>query len=219
MSAGHTGTERACLAIVLAAGEGTRMRSSAPKVLHQIGGRSLLAHVLDAVGEAGCTSTAVVVGPGAEAVTGEVMRVLPSGRVYVQTDRRGTAHAVLAAREAVARAPDDLLVIFGDTPLIRPQTLTKLRQALADGAAIAVLGFRPAEPAGYGELVVQGGELIAIREEVDANPAERAINLCNGGLMAFAGKTALTIWSASAATIVKANSISPTQSRSRARAG
>jgi bifunctional UDP-N-acetylglucosamine pyrophosphorylase/glucosamine-1-phosphate N-acetyltransferase len=193
LSAGHIGAERACLAIVLAAGEGTRMRSSAPKVLHQIAGRSLLAHVLEAVAKAGCAASAVVVGPAAEGVTTEVMRVLPTAQVYVQTDRRGTAHAVLAAREAIARAPDDLLVIFGDTPLIRPQTLTKLRQALADGAAIAVLGFRPADPTGYGRLVVQDGELVAIREELDASPAERANDLCNGGLMAFAGKTALTI--------------------------
>jgi bifunctional UDP-N-acetylglucosamine pyrophosphorylase / glucosamine-1-phosphate N-acetyltransferase len=191
--AGHTGTERTCLAIVLAAGEGTRMRSSVPKVLHQIAGRSLLAHVLDAVAEAGCSASAAVVGPAAERVTAEVMRVLPAAEVYVQTDRRGTAHAVLAAREAIARAPQDVLVVFGDTPLIRASTLTRMRQVLADGAAVAVLGFRPAEPAGYGRLLVQGGELLAIREELDASTTERAIDLCNGGLMAFAGNTALEI--------------------------
>jgi bifunctional UDP-N-acetylglucosamine pyrophosphorylase/glucosamine-1-phosphate N-acetyltransferase len=190
---GNTGIERTCLAIVLAAGEGTRMHSSVPKVLHQIGGRSLLVHVLDAVGGAGCAATAVVVGPAGEAVTAELRRALSTAEVYVQTDRRGTAHAVVAAKGAIARGPDDVLVIFGDTPLIRPQTLTRMRQALADGATIAVLGFRSAEPAGYGRLVVQGGELVAIREELDASPAERAIDLCNGGLMAFAGKTALTI--------------------------
>ena len=192
-SAGQTATERACLAVVLAAGEGTRMRSSAPKVLHQIAGRSLLAHVLNAVAEAGCSASAVVVGPVAEGVTAEVMRVLPAAEVYVQAERRGTAHAVLAAREAIARAPQDILVIFGDTPLIRPSTLTRMRQAPADGAAVAVLGFRPAEPAGYGRLLVEGGELLAIREELDASPAERTVGLCNGGLMALAGDTALEI--------------------------
>ncbi len=185
--------ERTCLAIVLAAGEGTRMRSQRPKVLHLIAGRSLLAHVLDAVGKAGGTATAVVVGPDAGAVAAEAKRALPDAETYVQTERRGTAHAVLAARAALARNPDDVLVIFGDTPLIRPQTLARMRNALIDGAAVVVLGFRPNHPTGYGRLVLDGDELVAIREELDASPAERAIGLCNGGLMAFAGKTALLI--------------------------
>jgi bifunctional UDP-N-acetylglucosamine pyrophosphorylase / glucosamine-1-phosphate N-acetyltransferase len=185
--------ERTCLAVVLAAGEGTRMRSARPKVLHAIAGWSLLAHVLDAVRKAGGSRTAVVVGPGADAVAAEAKRILPTAEIFVQTERRGTAHAVLAAKAAIAIAPDDVLVIFGDTPLIRPQTLTRIRQALAQGAAVVVLGFRPKDPAGYGRLVLQGGELVAIREELDASPAERAIELCNGGLMAFAGPTALAI--------------------------
>ena len=185
--------QRTCLAIVLAAGEGTRMRSARPKVLHAIAGRSLLGHVLDAVREAGGTMTAVVVGPGAEAVAAEAKRILPDADIFVQAERRGTAHAVLAAKAAIARAPDDVLVIFGDTPLIRPQTLTRIRKALADGAALVVLGFRAKDPTGYGRLVLEGGELVAIREEADASPAERAIGLCNGGLMAFAGPTALPI--------------------------
>ena len=185
--------QRTCLAIVLAAGEGTRMRSARPKVLHAIAGRSLLGHVLDAVFEAGGTVTAVVVGPGAEAVAAEAKRILPDADIFVQAERRGTAHAVLAAKAAIARAPDDVLVIFGDTPLIRPQTLTRIREALADGAALVVLGFRAKDPTGYGRLVLKGGELVAIREEADASPAERAIGLCNGGLMAFAGPTALPI--------------------------
>src|SRR3954469_6970007 len=105
---------RTCLAIVLAAGEGTRMRSSRPKVLHQVGGRSLLAHVLDAVREAGCTDTTVVIGPDTAAVGAEAKQVLPRAEIAVQTERRGTAHAVLAARNALAKKPDDVLVIFGD---------------------------------------------------------------------------------------------------------
>jgi bifunctional UDP-N-acetylglucosamine pyrophosphorylase / glucosamine-1-phosphate N-acetyltransferase len=185
--------ERSCLAVVLAAGEGARMRSARPKVLHAIAGRSLLAHVLHAVREAGGSMTAVVVGLGGEAVAAEAKRILPEAEIFVQAERRGTAHAVLAAKAAIARAPDDVLVIFGDTPLIRPQTLTRIREAVAQGTAVVVLGFRPQDPAGYGRLVVEGGELLAIREEVDASPAERAIKLCNGGLMAFAGPTALAI--------------------------
>ena len=86
-----------------------------------------------------------------------------------------------------------MLVVFGDTPLILPQTLAKLRAALADGAAVAVLGFRPADPTGYGRLLTDGDALLAIVEHADASESERAIGLCNGGLMAFAGKTALAI--------------------------
>src|ERR1700675_4874942 len=97
---------RTCLAIVLAAGEGTRMRSALPKVLHAIAGRSLLAHVLAAISAAKVTTTAVVVGPGQEAVTAEVQRVLPGIQSFVQRQRRGTAHAVLAARPARGRGAD-----------------------------------------------------------------------------------------------------------------
>jgi len=186
-------SERSCLAIVLAAGEGTRMRSARPKVLHEVGGRSLLAHVLAAVRAAGSSSTAVVIGPDAEAVAAEAKRVVPDAGIFVQSERRGTAHAMLAAGPAIARGFDDILVIYGDTPLIRPETLSRMRAALAKGAALAVLGFRPRNPAGYGRLLLDGGDLVAIREEVEASAAERAITLCNGGLMAFAGADALAI--------------------------
>src|SRR5688572_9652 len=108
--------ERTCLAIVLAAGEGTRMRSVRAKVLHAIGGQSLLAHVLEVVREAGDSRAAVVVGPGGEAVAAEARRVSAGSEVFVQAERCGTAHAVLAAQEAIARGPDDVLIVFGDTP-------------------------------------------------------------------------------------------------------
>jgi bifunctional UDP-N-acetylglucosamine pyrophosphorylase/glucosamine-1-phosphate N-acetyltransferase len=185
--------ERTCLAIVLAAGEGTRMRSARAKVLHPIAGQSLLAHVLTSVRQAGGSAIAVVVGPDAAPVSAEAMQVVPDAEIFVQTERRGTAHAVLAAAAALEHGADDVLVIFGDTPLIRPHTLRNMREALAKGAAIAVLGFRAKDPTGYGRLVLEGSELVAIREELDATPQERTINLCNGGLMAFAGKTALAI--------------------------
>jgi bifunctional UDP-N-acetylglucosamine pyrophosphorylase / glucosamine-1-phosphate N-acetyltransferase len=185
--------DRSCLAIVLAAGEGTRMRSRRSKVLHEIAGRSLLAHVLAAVEAAGGTATAVVIGPEAEPVAAEARRVLPGAEIFVQAERRGTAHAVLAAKAALALSPQDVLVIFGDTPLLRSQTLARMRAALTQGAAVVVLGFRPRDPTGYGRLVLDDGELVAIREELDASASERAIGLCNGGLMAFAGDTALAI--------------------------
>jgi bifunctional UDP-N-acetylglucosamine pyrophosphorylase/glucosamine-1-phosphate N-acetyltransferase len=184
---------RSCLAIVLAAGEGTRMRSARPKVLHAIAGRSLLAHVLSAVGEAHIQSVAVVMGPRQDEVAAEVERVLPDASSFVQHERKGTAHAVLAAKPAIAQHADDIVVLYGDTPLIRPSTLKQLRAPLAAGAAVAVLAFRLADPTGYGRLITAGEQLIAIREEVDASAAERAITLCNGGVMALAGKSALAI--------------------------
>jgi len=184
---------RTCLAVVLAAGEGTRMRSSRPKVLHAIGGRSLIAHVLVAVGTTG-GRTAVVVAPGQEAVVKAVKALVPDAEFYVQQERRGTAHAVLAAKAALARGVEDVVVAFADTPLITPQTVARLRGALAAGADVAVLGFRPADPTGYGRLVVDaGGGLLAIREENDSSAAERAIGLCNSGLMALAGNAAVAI--------------------------
>jgi bifunctional UDP-N-acetylglucosamine pyrophosphorylase/glucosamine-1-phosphate N-acetyltransferase len=184
---------RSCLAIVLAAGEGTRMRSALPKVLHAVAGRSLLAHVLRAVAQTKATATAIVVGPDQEAVAAEAERVLPGAQCFIQHERRGTAHAVLAARPALERKSDDILIVYGDTPLIRAETLNKLRAPLAAGAAVVVLGFRPADPSGYGRLVVDGDKLIAIREEADASAAEKAIGLCNGGIMALAGAHALPI--------------------------
>jgi bifunctional UDP-N-acetylglucosamine pyrophosphorylase / glucosamine-1-phosphate N-acetyltransferase len=186
-------TARTCLAIVLAAGEGTRMRSARPKVLHPLAGRSLLAHVLGTVAQAGVTATAVVIGPGEEAVAAEVKRVSPDAERFVQQQRRGTAHAVLAARAAIERKPDDILIVYGDTPLVQPASLLRLRAAIADGASVAVLGFRATDSTGYGRLIVEDGELIAIREEADANASERKTALCNGGTMALAGKTALAI--------------------------
>ncbi len=186
-------TARSCLAIVLAAGEGTRMCSSKPKVLHEVAGRSLLAHVLAAVAEAGVTSLAVVIGPGQDKVAAESQRILPNAVTFIQHERRGTAHAVLAAKPALEKPVDDILIVYGDTPLIRPQTLSRLRAPLAEGAAIAVLGFRPADPTGYGRLIMAGNELAAIREEADASASERKIALCNGGIMAFAGNSALGI--------------------------
>jgi bifunctional UDP-N-acetylglucosamine pyrophosphorylase/glucosamine-1-phosphate N-acetyltransferase len=190
-------TARTCLAVVLAAGEGTRMRTSRPKVLHEIGGRSLIGHALSAVGAIG-GRTAIVVGPGQDAVVAAAKALVPDAAFYLQQDRRGTAHAVLAARAALVpehgEGADDVVIAFADTPLVTRETIMRLRGALAGGAGVAVLGFRPADPAGYGRLIVDdAGALAAIREEKDASPAERAIGLCNAGLMALAGGTALTI--------------------------
>jgi bifunctional UDP-N-acetylglucosamine pyrophosphorylase / glucosamine-1-phosphate N-acetyltransferase len=180
------------LAVILAAGEGTRMRSALPKVLHGLGGRPLIGHVLSAVAQTG-SAVAAVVGPGHDAVAAVVRKARPGAAIFVQSERRGTAHAVLAARAALEDAKGPVLVVFGDTPLVTATTLTRLRDALGGGTAVAVLGFRPADPFGYGRLVVEDGELVAIREEKDASAAERALTLCNAGAMALDGEIALAI--------------------------
>ncbi len=169
------------------------MRSSLPKVLHPIAGQPLIAHVLAAAPGGKNDTIAVVVGPDHQAVVDEIKRSRPEAKTFVQRERLGTAHAVLAAREAIAYGADDILVAFGDTPLIDAVTFERLRTALKDGAAMAVLGFRAADPTGYGRLLVEDGQLVAIREQADASEAERAVTLCNAGVMAFAGSTALKI--------------------------
>ncbi|MFD1331391.1 bifunctional UDP-N-acetylglucosamine diphosphorylase/glucosamine-1-phosphate N-acetyltransferase GlmU [Methylopila musalis] len=184
---------RRCLTIVLAAGEGTRMRSDLPKVLHRAAGRSLLGHVLATARDAGSEALAVVVGPGREDVAAEAAKLAPEARVFVQEERRGTAHAVLAAREVLAEGYDDVLIVYGDTPLVRAETLKRLRAPLARGAGVAVLGFEAQDPTGYGRLISEGPNLVAIREEKDATDEERAIRLSNGGLMSLAGARALDL--------------------------
>jgi bifunctional UDP-N-acetylglucosamine pyrophosphorylase/glucosamine-1-phosphate N-acetyltransferase len=179
------------LAIILAAGEGTRMRSERPKALHPVAGRSMLGHVLAAVSAAGASRVAVVIGPGRDDVAAEAKRGLPEAEIFVQNERLGTAHAVLAARAALARPSDDVVVAFADTPLIGADTLQKLRAPLAAGVAVAVLGFEARDPSGYGRLLVRDGRLAAIREDRDASPEERAISFCNAGLMAIRGDLAL----------------------------
>src|SRR5262245_6412114 len=186
-------TARSSLTVVLAAGEGTRMRSALPKVLHPVAGQSLLSHVLQAAPHGQGTALAVVVGPDHAEVEAETKRLRPDASTFVQRERLGTAHAVLAARQAIVRGADDLLIAFGDTPLISAETFARLRAPLARGAAVAVLGFRAADPTGYGRLLIEGGKLLAIREDRDASAAERKITLCNGGLMALRGDVALAI--------------------------
>jgi bifunctional UDP-N-acetylglucosamine pyrophosphorylase / glucosamine-1-phosphate N-acetyltransferase len=186
-------TDRTSLTVVLAAGEGTRMRASLPKVLHPVAGQPLLAHVLEAAPHGAGTSLAVVVGPDHGAVEAETKRLRADAATFVQRERLGTAHAVLAAREAIARGADDLVVAFGDTPLISAGTFARMRAPLAKGAALTVLGFRAADPTGYGRLLIEGGKLVAIREQADASPEERKVTLCNAGVMAFDGRRALEI--------------------------
>jgi bifunctional UDP-N-acetylglucosamine pyrophosphorylase/glucosamine-1-phosphate N-acetyltransferase len=169
------------------------MKSALPKVLHEVAGLPLVGHVVKAARREPGVKVALVVGREAEKVKAAVESFAPDAAVFVQAERLGTAHAVLAAREAIAAGHDDILILFGDTPLIEPQSLAALRAALANGADVAVAGFYAPDPTGYGRLIVKNGALVAIREHKDASEAERAIDFCNGGLMAVSGAQALSL--------------------------
>lgn len=174
------------LSIVLAAGKGTRMKSALPKVMHPIAGLSLVGHVLELSRTVGSSHIAVVIGPGVDSVRRESERLVPDCSVFVQHNQLGTADALLAAKEALAAHEGDVLVLYGDTPLIRAETIARMRATLDAGANVAVLGFEAADQTGYGRLLTApDGTLLAIREERDASPAERAVRLCNSGVLAF----------------------------------
>jgi len=179
------------IAVILAAGLGTRMASGRPKVLHPVAGRPMIGHVLDSLAAAGVARVAAVIGPDMPAVAAAVA----PHPTAVQADRLGTAHAVLAAKDEIAAAAaDDLLILFGDTPLITPETIARMLAARRAEAApgIVVLGFEPADPGPYGRLVLDaGGNLQSIVEAKDASEAQRALRLCNSGVMVMDGARAL----------------------------
>ena len=176
-------------AIILAAGEGTRLNSATPKVMHQIAGLPMIRYLIEALHPLGPAETVVVLGPGMERVAGAVA----PAKIAVQSPPRGTGDAVRAAGPALAGrlAKDnisDVIVLFGDTPLLRPDTIGELLAARrrAPAAAIAAAGMRPADPSPYGRFVLDAdGSLARIVEARDATPAEREIGLCNGGIMAI----------------------------------
>jgi bifunctional UDP-N-acetylglucosamine pyrophosphorylase/glucosamine-1-phosphate N-acetyltransferase len=184
---------RTCLSVILAAGEGTRMKSALPKVLHPVAGLPMVAHVVRAAVTAGAGEVALVVGNGAEAVGAAVEPYAPGSRSFVQAERRGTAHAALSAREAISKGYDDVVFLCGDAPLIAPEAIEALRAELAGGAEVVVLGFRPPDPTGYGRLIERNDSLVAIREEKDCTDEERRIGFCNSGVIAVAGTSALPL--------------------------
>ena len=185
------GRERPAAFVILAAGKGTRMRSATPKVLHQVAGRSMLGHTLALAAEVGAARCVVVVGHEAGAVeaAARAHRPAPNGLdAVVQAPQLGTAHAVAQARTALEGFEGDVFVLFADTPLIRRETIERLAERRAAGAGVAVLGFEPEDPAAYGRLILDGdGALERIVEFKDADESERAVRLCNSGVMAIDG--------------------------------
>ena len=172
--------------VILAAGQGTRMHSALPKVLHPVAGRPMLAHVLGVAAELNPVKTVVVVAPGAEAVAelAEAHGAIPA----MQERQLGTGHAVASAEPALLGFEGTLLVLFGDTPLLTAATLRRLVALLAAGAGIAALGFRPADPAGYGRMICKGDRLLRIVEHRDATPGERRVGLCFAGMLAASAR-------------------------------
>ena len=149
--------------IVLAAGQGTRMNSDLPKVLHPLAGAPLVHHALQAGQALDPAHIVVVIGPDADAVAAAVLAYDDTAQVAVQADRLGTAHAVLQAAPALAGVKGPALVLYGDTPFVRTETLETMLAALATHAVV-VLGFQAADPGRYGRLVIEGDELIRIVE-------------------------------------------------------
>ena len=173
--------------VVLAAGLGTRMRSRRPKVLHEVGGRSLVGHVMAAIASLAPAKTVLVVGPRMDGVVEAARQAAPKLAIapVVQRERRGTGHAVLQTKRALAGFRGDVLIVVGDAPLVRPDTLKRLLAARRNGAAVAVLAMDLGEPADYGRMVTGAGDTLErIVEARDASAAERAITLCNAGLIA-----------------------------------
>jgi bifunctional UDP-N-acetylglucosamine pyrophosphorylase/glucosamine-1-phosphate N-acetyltransferase len=176
-------TERA--AVILAAGQGTRMRSPTPKVLHKVGGRTLLDRAIDAAQALGCGRIVVVAGVHAPAVAAHARARLGEAAVAIQDPPQGTGHAVRAAEAALAGFAGDLLVAYADTPLLDADAVAPLFAARARGADLAVLGFHAADPGAYGRLILGEGEALErIVEAKDASADELKVTACNSGVLA-----------------------------------
>lgn len=172
-------------AIILAAGKGTRMKSALPKVLHAVGGRAMIDWSIALADAAGCSRKIVVCSPGQEALQAHIAARLGEDAIAIQDPPLGTGHAVRAAEDALVGFDGALVVLYGDTPLIRPVAVESLFAALDDGAALGVLGFEAADPGAYGRLICdETGGLERIVEARDASPEELVVPLCNSGVMA-----------------------------------
>jgi bifunctional UDP-N-acetylglucosamine pyrophosphorylase/glucosamine-1-phosphate N-acetyltransferase len=171
-------------AVILAAGQGTRMKSLLPKVLHPVGGRTMLDRSIDAAQKLGCARIAVVVGAHSPSVGEHVTKRLGEGSAPVQDPPLGTGHAVRAAESALAGFRGDVIVTYADCPLLDAAAIEPLLELREDGADIAVLGFKAADPGAYGRLILQGDALVRIVEAKDASPEDLQVQLCNSGVMA-----------------------------------
>ena len=171
--------------IILAAGQGTRMRSPTAKVLHKVGGRTLLDRAIDAAEGLGCERIVVVAGPHSPKVATAAIQRLGPGGVALQDTPLGTAHAVLAARTALGDFSGDVVITYADTPLLDAAAVAPLFEALQSGGSVAVLGFEAKDPGLYGRLICdEAGKLLKIVEAKDASVDERLVTACNSGVLA-----------------------------------
>ena len=168
--------------IILAAGQGTRMNSDLPKVLHALGAAPLLHHAMRAAQSLDPDRTIVVAGHGAEAVSKAAKAFDPDVQIVLQAEQRGTGHAVQQAAPLLTGVTGDAIVLYGDTPFLRAETLDRMRQARARHSVV-FLGFPAQDPARYGRMVTDGEELLRIVEFKDATPEERSLTLCNSGVV------------------------------------
>jgi bifunctional UDP-N-acetylglucosamine pyrophosphorylase/glucosamine-1-phosphate N-acetyltransferase len=171
------------------------MKSDKPKVLHEVGNKPMIGHVLDTARQSGCDQIAVVVGSQADDIRDYLATGYPDAAVVVQPTANGTGSAVIAALPVIERGFDDVIVLFADGPNIRTEDLTAARAAIAAGAAVSVIGFETNTPTGYGRLITQADHLLAIREERDSSPEEKALTYCNSGIICFSGRQLPTILS------------------------
>jgi bifunctional UDP-N-acetylglucosamine pyrophosphorylase/glucosamine-1-phosphate N-acetyltransferase len=173
--------------VVLAAGAGTRMNSDRPKVLHELAGAPLLHHAMRSAAALAPERTVVVTGVGAPQVEKAARAFDPDAACVLQSEQKGTAHAVLQAQHLLGDHDGDVLVLYGDTPFVTPETLERMQEARAT-ADLVVLGFEAADPdARYGRLVTEGDRLLRIVEWKDADAETRAVRLCNSGVICAEG--------------------------------
>lgn len=185
---GQNNNNNSFACVILAAGKGTRMKSSLPKVMHEIAGKPLIVHVLSAIAPLSAEKTVIVIAPGMEPVKQAVSAVSANAKFVIQNEQLGTGHAVKVTEAGLKTYTGKILILCGDTPLITSATLENILAA-AESADLVVLGMRLENPYGYGRLVVDGsGQLEEIIEERDATDAQKAINLCNSGIMAVSGR-------------------------------
>lgn len=171
-------------AVILAAGKGTRMKSALPKVLHAVAGKPMVTFPVDVARKLGCHPTVLVVGHGAEAVKDELAGSAAS--FALQAEQLGTGHALLCAREALRDFSGTLLLLCGDVPLLREETLERLiTEHRTNRAAVTVLTAELADPFGYGRILREGDQVLGIVEEKDASREQKAIREINTGIYAF----------------------------------
>ena len=176
-------------AIILAAGQGTRMKSSIPKVMHKVAHKPLIWHILHNLDQTDIDDIVTVVGPDAEILQSFLRVEFGSVKTIIQNERLGTAHAVITGLEKIRHKQNNIAVLYGDTPFVKTSTIKKMNSIIEKDVAVVVLGFIAKDPGRYGRLIQNElGDLEKIVEFLDASEAEKEVNLCNSGMMLINGK-------------------------------